>query len=177
MNYSKPIICAWDLEIIDSKGHPVCVQVDIVDGPDLFIIGDNVLKYSNHITWQEQLILEFKRPRDRMLHTFISCQNDFKARPKLMVTSPPMGISTSYYSSNILKDLPDKIVARLHSYSHVSTEEMRRLCRLSGINSNRVDESLTKVVTNVKFAVKLGDRYRHERYRLNTSTACLICTY
>ena len=46
---AKLVVCTWEVSLLDLNDVPFQVAFDIVDGDEPLVIGDNILKHSDHI--------------------------------------------------------------------------------------------------------------------------------
>ena len=46
---AKLVVCTWKVSLLDLNDIPFQVTFDIVDSDEPLVIGDNILKYSDHI--------------------------------------------------------------------------------------------------------------------------------
>ena len=124
----KAVICSWVLPLTDIYGKPHKITFDIVEGDDPLVIGDNILKHSNHIRLLDVPQLEIKMPGQKSKAVFNSYTKTGEDRPRLLVVE---GHKRSFAGKkNEDEDL--KQVLKVHQYSHSPKHDNTRLFERAG---------------------------------------------
>lgn len=62
----------WYLTLFDINGLPTTIAFDLVNGSSPLIIGLDVKRFGNTINIGREKVLQFKRPQDNRIRTFVT---------------------------------------------------------------------------------------------------------
>ena len=160
MANAKQAIATWEVELLDLNDNEFRLKFDIVDGDEPLVIGDNILKFSNHIRLSDKPSLVIKTPSMDKEIEFASYSNPGEDRPRLFIV-PPEGNSKSSMIGKASREKAaiksaDLLVRKIHGYSHDTAHDMRRLLKLSNKYNPFVEAAIKKVISSCGICVQSG---------------------
>ena len=177
---AKPVCCLWSLPVRDIGGITGYMHFHLVAGTEPLLIGDDVLKCSMTDNMSDRLHL-FQPDGTRLTyHTYCSQGGN---RRRLSVVPPPQDFELelssdmrSYMSSHISylnKHGPMKFAQRLHNYSHATSDDMKRICKMANI----LDRRLQKCIDNVYSACHVCCRTGRPKTSRKVSLSHIASTF
>lgn len=148
------VMAVWTCVVSDLHGNDAKFVFDIIPGNAPLLIGLDYDKEANTSslttppTWNVRMggkLFEFgvyvSRDQSGNLRRFV----EFRPRPQSLLSF----LSRAQRNQGAVKmarEEPRRFAMRLHGWSHFSLEQMRRLCRQSGVHNPEVDAELCRVV-------------------------------
>lgn len=155
----KPVVCTWPVTFSDNEGNQFRINFDIVEGDEPLLIGDNILRHSNHMRLVDKPRLEIMTPRMKSKSIFHTYSNKGESRPRLQVVPPTNRQKCSMVTNSVQYKKDLAMVQKVHNYSngHAPKHEIRRLIELAKIMSPSVEKAINEVVRNCEVCSRSGN--------------------
>lgn len=160
MANAKETIATWEVVLLDLNDDVFRLVFEIVDVAEPFVVGWNILKYSNHVQLSRTPSLTTKTPRIEWHVEFASYSNPDEDHSRIFAVPPDTNNKSSMIRAasrdRSAVKAADLLVRKIHAYSHGSVRDMKLLLRLSNKLNPFTEAAVKRIVSTCNVCVQSG---------------------